>query len=124
MNAQKVIEKANSGDGLTVEEIKIYQVNIKPQKQVYGKYATLAKKYLEEHNFGKLLQIENISEYLHGIDRQADEIYLTMFAKLSNDERFKRTNDFKENYRRRTEMHKLIDEEILTELVYVKGGVQ
>ena len=120
MNAQTVIKKANSGIGLTVEEIKIYQANAKPQKQVYGKYGTLAKQYLEEHNFGKLLTIENLPRYLHGIDRQADELSKTMYAKLSQDERYKRTSDFMENYRRQTEMLKLIEEEILNELVYVK----
>ncbi len=120
MNAQKVIEKANKGEGLTVEEIKIYQAVVKPEKHVYGKYGTLAKQYLEEHNFGKLLTIENLPEYLHGIDRQADEIYETMYAKLSKDERYKRTNDFMENYRRQTEIQRLIEEEILNELVYVK----
>lgn len=119
MNAQKVIEKAKKGEALTVEEFKVYQANVKPEKHVYGKYGTLAKKYLEEHNFGKLLTIENVPEYLHGIDKQAEEIYETMYAKLSKDERYKRTNDFMENYRRQTEIQKLIEEEILNELVYV-----
>lgn len=91
----------------------------KANKQVYGKYGTIAKQYLEEHNFVKLLMIENLSEYLHGIDRRAEEIYETMYAKLSKDERDKRTNDFMENYRRQTEIQRLIDEEILNELVYV-----
>lgn len=120
MNAQTVIKKANSGEGLTVEEIKIYQANVKPQQQVYGRYGTLAKKYLEEHNFGKLLTIENLSEYLHGIDKQADELSKTMYARLSQDERYKRTGDFMENYRRQTEIQKLIEEEIMNELVYIK----
>ena len=119
MNAQKVIEKANKGENLTVEEIKVYQANVKLEKHVYGKYGTLAKKYLEEHNFGKLLGIENLPEYLHGIDKQAEEIYETMYAKLSKDERYKRTNDFLENYRRQTEIQRLIEKEILNELVYV-----
>ena len=48
MKATEVIRKANSGEGLTVEEIKIYNANVKPQKHVYGKYGTLAKKYLED----------------------------------------------------------------------------
>lgn len=57
MKVNEVIEKANRGEGLTVEEIKIYQANVKPQKQVYGKYGTLAKRYIEEYNFGKLLSL-------------------------------------------------------------------
>lgn len=119
MNAQQIIEKANRGEGLTVEEVKIYQQTVKPQKQVYGKYGTLALKYMEEHNVGKLWTIENLPEYLHGIDRQADELYETMYAKLSKDERYERVNDFVENYRRQTEIQRLIEEEILNELVYV-----
>lgn len=119
MNAQKVIEKANRGEGLTVEEIKIYQANVKPEKHVYGKYGTLAKQYLEQHNFGKFLAIENLPEYLHGIDKQAEEIYETMYARLSKDERYKRTGEFMEDYRRQTEIKRLIEEEILNELVYV-----
>ncbi len=66
------------------------------------------------------MTIENLPEYLHGIDRQADEIYETMYAKLSKDERYKRTNDFMKNYRRQTELQRFIEEEILNELVYVK----
>lgn len=54
MKVNEVIEKANRGEGLTVEVIKIYQANVKPQKQVYGKYGTLVKRYIEEYNFGKL----------------------------------------------------------------------
>ena len=92
---------------------------VKVEQQIYGKYGTLAKQYLEEHNFGKLLTIENIPKYLHGIDRQSEEITDTMYARLSQDERYKRTNDFRENFRRLTEINKLIEEEILYELVYV-----
>lgn len=90
------------------------------KEQVYGKYGTLAKKYLEEHNVGKLWTIENLPEYLHGIDRQAEELYETMFARLSQDERYKRTGEFMEDYRRQTAIRNLIEEEILNELVYVK----
>lgn len=92
------------------------------EKQVYGKYGTFAKKYLEEHAVGKLWAIENLPEYLHGIDRQADELYETMYKKLNEDERYKRTGDFMEDYRRQTAIQKLIEEEILNELVYVKEG--
>jgi len=50
MNNAEILRKAESGEGLTVEEIKVYRQLVKPQKHVYGKYGTLAKKYLEEHN--------------------------------------------------------------------------
>lgn len=70
-------------------------------------------------NVGKLWAIDNLPEYLHGIDRQADELYETMYAKLSKDARYERVSDFMENYRRQTEIQRLIEEEILNELVYV-----
>ena len=119
MNAKQIIAKADRGDGLTEEEIKVYRQAVKPVKHVYGKYGTLALKYLEEHNVGKYWAIENLPEYLHGIDRQADELYENMYARLSKDERYKRTGDFMEDYRRQTEIQRLIEEEILSELVYV-----
>ena len=119
MNAQEIIAKADRGEGLTEEEIKVYRGAVKPVKHVYGKYGTLALKYLEEYNVGKYWAIENLPAYLHGIDRRADELYETMYAKLSEDERYKRTGNFMEDYRRQTEIQKLIEEEILNELVYV-----
>ena len=118
MNAQEIIAKADMGEGLTAEEIKVYREAVKHVRHVYGKYGTLALKYLEEHNVGKYWAIENLPEYLHGIDRQADELYETMYAKLSQDERYKRTGDFMEDLRRQTEIKRLIEEEILSELVY------
>lgn len=57
------------------------------------------------------------------IDRQAEAMYDTMYAKLSKDERFKLTGNFMENFRKMTEMQMLIEEEILNELVYVYQGV-
>ena len=119
MNAQEIIAKADRGEGLTEEEIRVHREAVKPVKHTYGKYGTLAKKYLEEENVGKFWAIENLPEYLHGIDRQADELYETMYAKLSQDERYKRTGNFMEDYRRQTELQRLIEEEILSELVYV-----
>lgn len=117
MNAREVIAKADRGEGLTVEEIKVYQQAVKPEKHVYGKYGTLKKKYLEEEGID--WTIANLPEYLHGVDRQADELYETMFAKLSEDDLYKRTGSFIEDLRRQTEMQKLIEEEILNEIVYV-----
>ena len=90
MNAQEVIAKANRGEGLTEEEIKVYRSAVRPEKQEYGKYGTLALKYMEDHNVGKLWAIENLPEYLHGVDRQADELYESMHTRLTKDERFKR----------------------------------
>ena len=117
-----LIAKADAGEGLTVEEIKRYQQLVKPQHHIYGKYGTLALKYMEEHDVGKDWAIENLPEYLHGIDRQAEEIYEDMRGKLLRNVRYKRTGNFIEDYRRQTEVNRLIEQEILSELVYVDGG--
>ena len=117
-----LIAKADAGEGLTVEEIKRYQQLVKPQHHVYGKYGTLALKYMEEHNVGKLWAIENLPEYPHGIDRQAEQLDEDMRGKLLTNARYKRTGNFIEDYRRQTEVNRLIEQEILSELVYVDRG--
>ena len=104
MNKAKVMRKAEAGEGLTVAEIKVYQKAVKPEKHVYGKYGTIA----------------NLPEYLHGVDKAADELYETMYEKFSKEERFKKSADFMENLKRETEKQRLIEEEILNEIVYVK----
>ena len=118
MNVEEVIKKAESDEGLTVKEIKVYQKAVKPVKHVYGKYGTLAKRYLEDK--GLDWTIANLPEYLHGVDKAADELYETMYEKFSKEERFKKSGDFMENLKRETEMQRLIEEEILNEIVYVK----
>ena len=118
MNIEAVIKKAESDEGLTVKEIKVYQKAVKPVKHVYGKYGTLAKRYLEDK--GLDWTIANLPEYLHGVDKAADELYETMYEKFSKEERFKKSADFMENLKRETEMQRLIEEEILNEIVYVK----
>ena len=118
MNKAKVMRKAEAGEGLTVAEIKVYQKAVKLERHVYGKYGTLAKQYLEDKGID--WTIANLPEYLHGVDRQADELYDTMYEKLSKQERFRKTGDFMENLKRETEMQQLIEEEILSEIVYVK----
>ena len=115
---EQIILKAERGEGLTVEEIKIYQKAVKPVQHVYGKYGTLKKKYLEERGID--WTIANLPEYLHGVDQQANDLYETMFTKLSQDERFKRTGDFMEDYRRQTEIQRLIEEEILNAIIYTE----
>lgn len=118
MNVEAVIKKAESDEGLTVKEIKVYQKAVKPVKHVYGKYGILAKRYLEDK--GLDWTIANLPEYLHGVDKAADELYETMYEKFSKEERFKKSGDFMENLKRETEMQRLIEEEILNEIVYVK----
>ena len=119
MNKDEVLRKAEAGEGLTVEEVKLYQSIVKPVKHVYGKYGTLAKKYLEEHNAAKFWTIENIPEYLHGVDKAAGELWEVMHEKLSRDPRYKRTGNYLEDVRRENAIKQLIEEEILNEIVYV-----
>ena len=118
MNKVKVVQKAEAGEGLTVAEIKVYQKTVKPEKQVYGKYGTLAKQYLEDKGID--WTVANLPEYLHGVDKAANELYETMYGKLSKEECFKKSEDFMENLKREKEMQRLIEEEILNEIVYVK----
>ncbi|MBR3806336.1 MAG: TnpV protein [Clostridia bacterium] len=120
MNKAEVMKKAESGEGLTVAEIKVYQQMKKPEKHTYGKYGTLAKQYLEEHNWVKMAALGgDLPEYLHGIDKSADDMFETMYARLSSEERFKKTGDFLSDLQKETEIKHLIEEEILNELVYV-----
>ena len=106
---------------ILLEKARLLYSDEEREKQEEGGeiFRSLAKKYLEEHNVGKFWAIENLPEYLHNIDRQADELYESMYAKLSKDERYKRTGNFLEDYRRQTEIQQIIESEILSELVYV-----
>ena len=117
MKATEVIRKANSGEGLTVEEIKIYNANVKPQKHVYGKYGTLAKKYLEDKGID--WTIADLPEYLHGVDKAAETLYGVLWNKLSKNEGYCRTGNYLEDVKRINAMKQVIEEEILNEIVYV-----
>ena len=120
MKIDDVIKKAEAGEGLTVEEIIAYQKAVKPQKQVYGKYGTLALKYLEEHNSAKMWGLAgDLPEYLHGVDKAAEDLYDVMYEKLRKDERYKRTGNYLEDVRRENIIKMIIEEEILNEIVYV-----
>ena len=103
----------------TVEEVIEYQKTHPPVKHVYGKYGTLAKKYLEEHNAAKFWTIEDLPEYLHGVDKAAERLWEVMYEKLSRDPRYKRTGNYLEDVRCENEIKSLIEEEILNEIVYV-----
>ena len=120
MNVEEIIRKANANEGLTVEEIKIYEKAVKPKKHVYGKYGTLAKQYIEEHNFGKLLSLAGqLPEYLHGVDKAAEDLYDTMWDKLSKSEQYRRTGNYLDDIKRINAMKQVIEEEILSEIVYI-----
>ena len=113
---EQVILKAEQGQGLTEVEVKIYQKAVKPVQHVYGKYGTLKKRYLEE--MGIDWTIADSPTYLHGVDKQAEALQVSIRARLEHNERYKRTGDFMEDYRRQTEVQRLIEEEILNEIVY------
>lgn len=121
LNDKRLLEKVNEGKGLTVDEIKRYHQLVKPQKHVYGKYGTLKRKYLEDK--GLDWTVENIPEYLHGVDKQAEDMYNVLYAKLSLSPLYKRTGEFMEDYRRLTALQHAIEEEILSELIYTEEVV-
>ena len=118
MTDKELLAKAERNEGLTVDEIKRYQKLVKPQKHVYGKYGTLKRKYLEDK--GLDWTIENLPEYLHGVDKQAEDMYNVLYAKLSLSPLYKRTGEFMEDYRRLTALQHAIEEEILSELIYTE----
>ena len=120
MNKRELLKKVKANEGLTVEEIIEYQKIVKLEKHVYGKYGNLALEYLKEHNVGKYWALAgSLPEYLHNVDKQADRLYMKMYNELSKSERFKKTGDFIKDLQMETEKQKLIEEEILNELVYV-----
>ena len=118
---RQLLAKAEEGEGLTVDEIKRYQKLVKPQKHVYGKWGTLKRKYLEDTGID--WTIENLPEYLHGVDRQAEDMYNVLNAKLSQNPLYKRTGEFMEDYRSLTALQHAIEEEILHELIYTEEAV-
>ena len=89
---RQLLAKAEAGEGLTVDEIKRYQKLVKPQKHVYGKWGTLKRKYLDDRGID--WTISNLPEYLHGADRQAEDMYNVLYAKLSQNPLYKRTGEF------------------------------
>lgn len=121
LNDKRLLEKVNQDKGLTVDEIKRYHQLVKPQKHVYSKYGTLKRKYLEDK--GLDWTIENLPEYLHGVDKQAKDMYNVLYAKLSLSPLYKRTGEFMEDYRRLTALQHAIEEEILRELIYTEEVV-
>lgn len=121
MTDKELLAKAERNEGLTVDEIKRYQNLIKPQKHVYGKYGTLKRKYLEDK--GLDWTIADLPAYLHSVDKQAEDMYNVLYAKLSNSQLYKRTGEFMEDYRRLTALQHAIEEEILSELIYTEEVV-
>ena len=119
MNKTRLLERVANNEELTVKEVREYQKYVKPEKQVYGKYGSLARIHIEENKPEMLIALAGqLPEYLHGIDRQAADLYDTMYAKLSKAERFKKTGDFVKDLQIETEIKGIIETEILNELIY------
>lgn len=119
MNKQEIKRKAEANERLTVAEIRAYQKMVKPVKHVYGKYGSMAKQYIEEHDFAKLLSLAGgLPEYLHDVDRRAGELYDTMYAQLSKKDEYKRTGNYLEDVRRENTIKEIIEEAILNQIVY------
>ena len=118
---KQLLAKVEADEDLIVDEVKRYYQITKPQKHVYGKYGTLKRKYLE--NIGLDWMIANLPEYLHGVDKQAQDMYNLLYAKLSESEQFKRTGNFIEDYRRLTALQHAIEDEIRHELIYTEEAV-
>lgn len=119
MNKQEIKRKAEANERLTVAEIRAYQKMVKPVKHVYGKYGSMAKQYIEEHDFAKLLSLAgSLPEYLHDVDRRAGELYDTMYAQLSKKDEYKRTGNYLEDVRRENTIKEIIEEAILNQIVY------
>ncbi len=121
LNDKRLLEKVNEGKDLTVDKIKRYQQLVKPQKHVYGKYGTLKRKYLEDK--GLDWTIADLPAYLHGVDKQAEDMYNVLYEKLSLSPLYKRTGEFMEDYRKLTALQHTIEEEILSELIYTEEVV-
>ena len=122
MNKRELMKKVNANEGLTVEEIIEYQKIVKPVKHVYGKYGNLALEYLREHSVGKywtLISKGELPTYLHNVDKQADRLYMKMYEKLSNSPKFSKTGEYVHDLQVETEKQRIIEEEILNEIVYV-----
>ncbi len=121
MTDKELLAKAETSEGLTVYEIKRYHQLVKPQKHVYGKYGTLKRKYLEDK--GLDWTIADLPTYLHGVDKQAEDMYNVLYSKLSLSPLYKRTDKFMEDYLRLTALQHAIEEEILSELIYTEEVV-
>ena len=118
---KQLLAKVEADEDLTLEEVKRYRQLVKPVKQVYGKYGTLKRKYLED--IGLDWTIANLPAYLHKIDEQAEDMYTVLHAKLSKSEQYRRTGEFMEDYRRLTALQHAIEEEILNELIFTEEAI-
>lgn len=123
MGKAEILKKAGQGEGLTVKEIIVYQKAVEPKIHTYGKYGCLAKEYLEQHNIAKLILLGgDLPNYLHDIDSQAADMSDTMRENLLRCKKFQKTGEYIHDLRIETELQGLIEQEILSELVYMEAN--
>lgn len=105
---------------LTLKEIKNIESKEHPIKtQVYEKYGTLKKKYLEEHRPDILWTLgKELPEYLHQIDEKADAMYEELYSEFSKKEEYQKTGDFKTDLIKEQEIKNRIETIILETLIY------
>lgn len=107
--------------GLTVKEIKKYQEEHPQKVEVYGKYGTLAKAYLEEYDPAKYWSLgEELPEYLHQIDEKANEMYEQLYEMYSKKEEYQKTGDFQKDLIKEQEKKNQIENIILKNLIYTE----
>ena len=114
---EEILRKAKTEREMPVEEVVRYEQIAKPEH--YGKYGTLALAYLQNHRIDKLVEINDLPEYLHEVDRQADELYDTLYRQMSEWDEYKRTGDYLTDVQRIKTMQSIIEETILDQIVYV-----
>lgn len=114
---EEILRKAKTEREMTVEEVLRYEQIAKPEH--YGKYGTLALAYLQNHRIDKLVEINDLPEYLHEIDRQADELHEKLYRQMSEWDEYKRTGDYMTDVQRIHSLQSYIEEVILYQLVYV-----
>ena len=129
------LDKSRKGSSSLIYNVDAIERGIEENKQISflyfdydEKHKKVYRKNGDRYNVNPAFMVWNRDNYYmlcfsnghNDIDRQADELYDTMYEKLSKQERFRKTIDFMENLKRETEMQQLIEEEILSEIVYVK----
>ena len=114
---EEILRKAKTEWEMPVEEVLRYEQIAKLEHN--GKYGTLALAYLQNHRIDKLVEINDLPEYLHEVDRQADELYDTLYRQMSEWDEYKRTGDYLTDVQRIKTMQSIIEETILDQIVYV-----
>lgn len=107
--------------GLTVKEIKKYQKEHLQKVEVYGKYGTLAKVYLEENDPALYWTLgEELPKNLHQIDEKVDRMYEELYLEFSKKEEYQKTGDFQKDLIKEQEKKNRIENIIIKNLIYTE----